>query len=374
MTGPDGKAPGGSTDLAVRVFAVAGTLAIVVAALILGASLFVPLSIALLLFVLLTATIEWIAGRRFGGWACPRWLAHAIGIGVVFAGLAVTVVILGRQASQVADAVPRYQERFVGILERIVSVIGTENAKMAQERLSTIDLSGVAVDAIGQAGGFVGGLLLVLLYMAFMLVERGPMNRKLPIAIGDRDRHDAYVRISREIVRALQMYVGVKTFVSALTGVLSYVILKLVGLDFAETWALLAFALNFIPSIGSILGVLLPAIVALVQFDTIGPFLIVVLGCGMVQFAIGNILEPALTGRSLNLAPIMVILSLTVWSTLWGIAGAFLSVPITVCLLILFGHLPATRPLAVLMSRDGLLLPLDSAPGPAAAAAEDDRD
>ena len=344
---------------AVWVFAVLGSVAIVVTGLILGASFFIPLSIALLLFVLLTAIIQWIASLRLFGLSCPRWLAHLAGIGTVFLGIFVVVMILGRQASQVTAAIPKYQERFVSILERVISVVGEKNAKMAEARLNDIDVSGMAVEAVDQAGGFLGGLILVILYIAFMLAESGPMTRKLPIAIGDREQHARLMRLTREVVRALQLYVGVKTFCSALTGTVCYIVLRLIGLDFAETWGLLTFALNFMPTIGAILAVCLPALVALVQFETIGPFLMVVLGCGVVQFAVGNVLEPAIMGRSLNLAPFMVMLSLTVWTTIWGIAGAFLSVPITVCLLILFGHIPATRPLAILMSGDGVLPPLE---------------
>ncbi len=351
---------GRSTPYAVSVFCILGSMAIVITALILGASFFIPLSIALLLFVLLTATIQWFTSLEWRGHSCPRWLAHILAISGVILGLFGAATIIGRQASQVAAAVPLYQERFAQIFQKIISVAGEENAKMAKEQLSSLDVSGVAVDAADQAGGFLGGLILVILYIAFMLVEAKPMSRKLPLAFRDRERHARIQHVSKEIVSALQLYVGVKTLSSTMAGALCYTVLRLIGLDFAETWALLTFALNFIPSIGAIAAVLLPAIVALVQFESIGPLLIVVLGCGLAQFVVGNIVEPAIMGRRLNLAPFMVILSLTVWSTIWGIAGAFLSVPITVCLLIVFGHVPAVRPLAILVSGDGLLPPSDS--------------
>ena len=343
------------TGVAVGVFAVLGSLAIIVTGLILGASFFIPLSISLLLFVLLTATIEWIASRKLLGHSCPRWLAHVLGVGAVILGLIVILMVLGRQAALVDAAIPLYQERFVGILERFVAVFGQDNAKMVKEQLSGIDLSGIVVAAVDEAGGFLGGLALVILYIAFMLAERRPMARKLPIAIADQNIHTHVLRIIKEIVSAVQLYVGVKTLCSTLTGTAYYIVLRLVGLDFAETWGLLAFALNFIPMIGPTLATLIPTIVSLVQFDSIGPALIVALVCGFVQFLVGNILEPAIIGRRLNLAPIMVILSLTIWGALWGIAGAFLSVPITVCLLIVFEHIPATRGVATLMSEDGLL-------------------
>jgi len=91
------------------------------------------------------------------------------------------------------------------------------------------------------------------------------------------------------------------------------------------------------------------------QFETFGPFLVVLLGVGAVQVMVGNFLEPKLMGNTLNLSPFVVMLSLTLWGSIWGIAGMFLSVPITVILLIIFAHFEKTRPIAVLLSGDGNL-------------------
>lgn len=342
-------------DTAVSIFAVLGSVALVVTGLILGASILIPLSIALLLFVLLTAIFQWFANRKVLGVSCPEWLAHVLGVAAVFLGLFMIVMVFGRQAQAVQAAIPKYQERAVGLLEKIVSLVGQDNATMVKEKLGSIDVSGIAFDAVDQAGGFLGGLLLVVLYVAFMMAERRAMTNKLPIALADRALHDRVLRILREIAVAMQLYVGVKTLCSTLAGLGTFVLLHVVGLDFAETWGLLTFALNFIPTIGAILAIALPSLVASVQFEALGPFLIVFLGCGLVQFLVGGVLEPAIMGRRLNLAPFMVIVSLVVWGTIWGLAGAFLSVPMTVCLLIVFGHIPATRPVAVLMSGDGAL-------------------
>ncbi len=145
----------------------------------------------------------------------------------------------------------------------------------------------------------------------------------------------------------------IKTAVSMLTGGICYLILKYLEVDFAEIISLLIFMLNYIPSIGSIIGVIIPAEVTLDQFDTITPFLLVVALCGSVQFTIGNIIEPKFMGDTLNLSPFIVVLSLTFWGTVWGIEGAFLSVPIAASIVILCRDIPALRPIAVLMSADG---------------------
>ena len=328
-------------------------LFLLVTGLVYGAGFLIPLTFAALVFVLLTAVIDRVAAIRIGRQTVPRWLAHIVGILAIFSGFTIVVLILSSQSEQVTEAIPRYTERFEGVLAGLISFIGEENALEAREALQTADISSWALGALGSAGGFLSGFLLVLLYVPFLMVERRPMSRKLSIAAPDPETGAEIRTIVRSISLGLQRYVGVKTFVSILTGLFSYAVMKPMGLDFAETWAVLAFALNFIPSIGSILGVVFPALVALVQFDTITPFLIIVLGCGTVQFSIGNILEPAITGRSLNLSSFLVILALTFWTAIWGIAGALLSVPITVGWLIICTHIPKLRWLAVLMSGDG---------------------
>ena len=138
-----------------------------------------------------------------------------------------------------------------------------------------------------------------------------------------------------------------------MTGGSSYVIFRLVGLDFAETWAILIFLLNYIPTIGSIIGVVFPTLLALLQFETLTPFLIIATSCTGLQVLIGNIVEPSFMGRTLNLSSLVIVLSLIFWGTLWGFAGAFLSVPIAVIAMIVCTHVPQWRPVAILLSKDG---------------------
>ena len=142
---------------------------------------------------------------------------------------------------------------------------------------------------------------------------------------------------------------------SVVTGILSYTVLKMLGVDFAETWALLIFLLNYIPTVGSILGVVFPAVLALVQFDTLGPFLVIAVLLSAAQFAIGNVIEPIFMGKVLNLSSVVVIIALSLWGSVWGIVGMFMSVPITVVLMIMCAHIPNLKWIAVLLSEDGKL-------------------
>jgi len=162
-----------------------------------------------------------------------------------------------------------------------------------------LNIAEFASDLLSSAGAFLSTFFLVLLYIPFMMLERIPMRAKIKLASPDEKFSADLHCVLSSISLSLQRYMGTKTLVSVLTGIGSYAIMRPVGLDFAETWAVLAFTLNFIPTLGSILAAALPSLVALVQFDTFTPFLIIVAGCGLVQFVIGNILEPSLPGRAI---------------------------------------------------------------------------
>jgi AI-2 transport protein TqsA len=328
-------------------------LGLTITGLTVGASLLIPFAMATLLFVLLMAMADRITEIEFGNAHLPRWVAHLVSFFAVGCGVALILLITDSQAGKVAEAVPRYTERFAQITSSVVSLVGAENATRVEKAIIGIDISRVASGTMSGAGAVLSGAFLIVLYIPFMLLERRPMLKKLPLAFGNDEVGAQISTVIGEISVGLRRYVGIKTVASLVTALCSYLVMKPVGLDFAETWGVLAFMLNFIPTIGSIVGVVLPSVVSLVQFESITPFLVIVIGCGLVQFIVGNILEPAITGRTLNLSPLMVVVALTFWSALWGVAGALLSVPITVCMLIVFSHIRGTRPLAILMSGDG---------------------
>jgi predicted PurR-regulated permease PerM len=153
--------------------------------------------------------------------------------------------------------------------------------------------------------------------------------------------------------RDIQSYILIMTFVSTLTAILSYGVMVAVGLEHAAFWAFLIFILNFIPTIGSIIGTALPSLYGLLQFGDFKPFLILLAAIGVIQFLIGNILQPRLSAKTLNLSQFVVILSLFVWGAMWGIVGMFLAVPITAILMIVFANFPSTRVLAAALSESG---------------------
>ncbi|MEW2916312.1 AI-2E family transporter [Ruegeria sp. ANG10] len=316
-----------------------------------GSAFLIPLTMALLVNVLIIA----LSDRIIALTRMPVWLANVAGVTVVLAGLFVIMYILGSQATQFARTIGTYENQFDETVNRVTGWVGNDVTTFIRDNLINIDMSYIARVLLGSATSLLNQFFLISLYVAFLMAERLAFRKKIQLAAGDPKTGIEFAAILDAISFSLQRYVGVKTLISLITASISYSVFKILGLEFAETWAVLTFALNFIPSIGSIIAVIFPSLIALVQFESIGPFLMIILGCGTLQFLIGNFLDPALLGRSLNMSTFLVILALMFWTTIWGLIGAFLSVPLTVCILIVFSHIPALRPIAILMSLDGRL-------------------
>jgi AI-2 transport protein TqsA len=326
---------------------------VILAGLVYGRTFLLPVAISILVWNLLEAMIDRFASLQIGDFRVPRWLAAFLGIAVVLLGLYVFVSIVLGQVDAVSAAWPRYAARLEAIVGDLTQWLGVEQSAKLREALSKVDLTGRLFGAFASTQSFVVTLLLVIAYVGFLFVEGGYMAKKIVAMFPDRRRAEEVRNVMAAVSASVRRYVSVKTALSALTGISCYAVLHWLGVDFAATWALLIFFLNFIPNIGSIVGVSLPALVALVQFDTLGPFVFVVICLTAVNLAIGSVLEPMLMGRTLNLSPFAIILALAFWGTIWGIAGMFLSVPIMVLMMIVCAHVPGWRWFAVLLSKDG---------------------
>ena len=156
-----------------------------------------------------------------------------------------------------------------------------------------------------------------------------------------------------QVSQDIQIYLRIKITLGLIMALIGYGIMWAVGLDFSGFWAVLIFFFYFIPTVGSMLAIVSPMLLTLVQFDSLTPFFIVTLTMGVTQITMANVIEPAIMGRSLNLSPFVIILSLMVWGTVWGVIGMFLCVPIMVIVMIVLANFEQTRPVAVLLSADG---------------------
>jgi predicted PurR-regulated permease PerM len=219
--------------------------------------------------------------------------------------------------------------------------------------LAQINLQRAMGIAAASLASIVATFSVVVIYAGFLLTEKTAFERKIG-RLSDDPARVAHIRtLIAAINRRIGTYLAVKTAINVFLGLLSYSIMRIAGIEFAGFWALLIGLLNYIPYVGSFLGVAFPVALAVVQFGALGPVIAVTAALTGAQIFVGNFLEPYLMGSSLNLSPFVILVSLVTWSTMWGVPGAILSVPITAILVIVLSEFAGTRPIAILLSRDG---------------------
>ncbi|HEY9039639.1 MAG TPA: AI-2E family transporter [Roseovarius sp.] len=214
-------------------------------------------------------------------------------------------------------------------------------------RLSVQTLINTALFNITDIGASV---FLVIVYSAFLLSERGGFAVKLSAAMRDPEGAARTEAMIRDINDRIGDYLAIKTLINAILGAVSFVILWALDVDFAIFWALVIALLNYIPYFGSLVGVAFPVGLSIVQFGDLWWTLLLAFLLTVAQMIVGNVVEPRLIGRRVNLSPLVVLVSLAVWGALWGLAGALLAVPLTSILSIVFSSFEPTRPIAILMS------------------------
>jgi AI-2 transport protein TqsA len=327
------------------------TLLVAVALLLLiyGRGFLVPIVLACLLTGLLTNAIIRLEKHSF-----PTWLATTVSIAIGIVVLVIVGFVLQSQTGALEQAAPRYNQRIQSIVADLAAWGGTDFVARIETAVAKFDFGNLAAGLANSVSGVFGDISMVLLYTAFLLGERGTLKAKLGYLVTNKVDYDDLNRVLSTVGQGIRRYLSIKTVVSSGTGVLSFLVLKFYGADFAELLGLLAFVLNFIPVIGSAIAVVVPVILALMQFDTINPALQIALLLACIQFLIGNVVEPKMMGRTLNLSPFVIIVSLTFWTTVWGLVGAFLSVPITAAAVILCRNIQPLRWFAILLSADGI--------------------
>ncbi len=333
----------------------AGALLVVLVVVILKtlAFLFVPLAIALLLVYALGIPLNFLA--RFN---VPNFLRILL---VVFLGL-LFLYLFGRliavNINDLQEQFPVYEEKFSNYGHYLLASadISVDEAKeMYHSFLTTfthadIKPLGAMVQRMGGSFfSFLGDTIWVLLFLIFLLAEREGFQGRLRRSLG-RKKSAPVLEALGQINKSMQHYLGLKTAISGLTGFLVGITLVLFGIDFALLWGTLAFVLNFIPNIGSLIAVIPPVAITLFQTGSLSTTLVVAALLVSIQMMMGNVVEPKVMGEGLSLSPLLVLLSLLFWGWMWGIPGMLLSVPLTAAIKIVLEQLAITRPVARFMA------------------------
>ncbi|MGM0576722.1 MAG: AI-2E family transporter [Myxococcota bacterium] len=313
--------------------------------------------VAMFLALLLEPAVHWLQKR------VPRWVALSVvffGMALLFSGFGAS---LSLQVRSILDELPRYAERFEGMTEGFFHFLNRFGLHVTWDDLGAPDNLreglGVLTSGIRSLALVLGEVLLVLVLVVFMLVEAPALRRKSAELF--EAPHTRMVLHSA--AKKVQSYVRMKTLVSATTGFLTGVVTWSMGLDFALIWGVIAFQLNFIPNIGSVIAVIPPTLLAFIQFEGASGGLAVLLVLASIQGTIGYIIEPRLMGRSLHLSPLVILISLLFWGWFWGVLGVVLAVPLTAVIKIACEDVEPLRPVAVVLG-DGRkdLPPADEGP------------
>ena len=204
-----------------------------------------------------------------------------------------------------------------------------------------------------------------MFFLTLMMLIEGPRWRdKMLFLVRPRSESDALAAVG-EIAERLRKYLWARTLIGALTALLYMGWLWIFGIDLIFVWGLLAFLLNYIPTLGSLVAGIAPVVYAFVTRD-FGTATLIAAGLLAIEQVMGNYIDPRVQGRRVSISPLVVLIVLLLWGWIWGVAGAVLAVPITIALLIVSAHVPSLRPLAVILSNETDEAGLDRSLGAAA--------
>jgi predicted PurR-regulated permease PerM len=309
-----------------------------------SAAIIEPLLLSLMIVAICTPSLRFLRRR---GWSTGASLA--LGLTVIVILLAVSSLLLSGALQRFSESLPAYHDMLVAHTARLDAWLAAKGIDPHRggvfHHFSPERLNQLAEAAIAHMGSALSDALLVLFIVIFMLAEAEDFPRKLAAMLGPHGTtSSAWVGLLRDVNR----YVTTKAAVSAVTGLLIWIGLHFFGLEYAGLWGFLAFALNFIPNIGSVIAAIPSVLLATLH----GPPLYaggVVLLYLAVNIGIGNVLEPIVVGRTLGLSAVTVLLSLVFWGWMFGIVGMLVSVPLSMALRTYAATNPSTRWLAVLM-------------------------
>jgi AI-2 transport protein TqsA len=224
---------------------------------------------------------------------------------------------------------------------------GLYAAELFAEQVNVLWLVQILRAIGGSLQGVLSFCIVTFVFVILGLLEVEPLGRRL-----HRIGSAAAIDTAAEIAARLQTYMLVRLGMSVLTGLGFWAFTAIDGLELQREWGVIAFVLNFIPFIGSFVATLLPTLFAAAQFESFSAALVVFIGLNLLQFVIGSYIEPRVAGTAVAVSPFMVLFAVFFWGVLWGIAGAFIGIPILIALATICARYPPARPLAVLLSAD----------------------
>jgi AI-2 transport protein TqsA len=335
----DAKQPGAADFLIT-----AAAFVIIVAGMRVAAPILVSMLLSAFIAVISGPPLFWL--RRKG---VPKSLALVIVIAAVIAFGMILAVLVGTSLDDFSRALPAYQERIKEQATALLAWLARLGIDVTDRGLLEAFDPGAAMNLVGRIlrglGGALTNAFLILLTVIFILFEASSFPEKLRATLTDPIRSFATIDT---FISNIQRYMAIKTITSLATGIAIGVWLAILGVDYPLLWGTLAFLLNYVPNIGSILAAVPAVLLALLQLGA-GPALLAAMAYLAVNVVIGAVIEPRIMGRGLGLSTLVVFLSLVFWGWVLGPVGMLLSVPLTMTLKIALDSNEDTRWIAVLL-------------------------
>ncbi len=320
-------------------------------------SIILPFALAVFISYVLNPLIEFFERRKI-----PTFFAIILALVITFLVLNFFGVLVYTSIKSFASEFPQYEEKMGSLLEKILIFLNIPREVFETEvrpqgslewlnSLKDLSLHRIVLNTLGSIVNFMSNTFLVLLFLLFILMGRNSLYLKLKRAF-EPDTSERLGEILKNINKQIQKYLIAKTLISLATGILFFIVLSIFQVPFAIIWGILTFLLNFIPNLGSIIATFLPITIAFIQFEKITTILWLALCLVVIQIGIGNLVDPKVVGKSLNLSPLVVLFSLMFWGWLWGVIGMFLAVPISVIIKIVFENIDSLRFISVMMSAE----------------------
>ena len=317
---------------------------IIIAGVVYAKTIIVPFLLALFISIICVQPISWLVDKRI-----PKWLATILvlfGMIILFSGFA---FLIGGTLSSFSGNVSKYESTLTAISNSFVRFLNEKGLNISNNQVSDLiqpaRILEFTAGLANQLLNVMGNTFLIFLIVLFILMEFGSFSVKAKAILSDTDESISYFST---IARNIRHYLGIKTLICLLTGILIYFALLIIGVDYPLLWALIAALMNYIPNIGSIIAVVPAFLFALVQLG-LGGALWTLASFMLVNNVLGNIIEPRIMGKGLGLSTLVVFLSLLFWGFILGTVGMFLSVPITMTLKIILEQNEKTRWIAILL-------------------------
>jgi predicted PurR-regulated permease PerM len=330
--------------------------ALVVIAVIVGGAAFYwlgailkPLALAMFLMVMIDSFARVLA--RF-----PRFpIRAALPVAIVLSILSFVIIAL-----MVADNAASFASQLLGdapklnaLIAKLAGALGVAVPPTIDQLIQRLNPSAYVGQVVEDLQGFATTAIFVMIYLGFLLASRQGLERKTQSLFRTVEARAEAAQMFQRIRTGVERYLWVQAVACAIIAVGSWGVMTVLGLQDASFWAFLIFLVGYIPVIGGAIGILLPPLFALMQFGDWWHAAAMLACLQALNFVVGNIVYPRMQGKSLNIDPLVVLLSLAFWGAIWGLPGLFLSTPLTVVAMVILAQFPGSRWIAVLLSGDG---------------------